>query len=441
MKRLLTLLLISCTLAVSAQTYIIDSGTKKKVTWTIGPDYKYTFSNGKTAMPAIQDIDVKKVYARATIPVVVSKFETVGTGSGRLDLGSISNKNIKIKPGSYWSIGLTSATNVVIDATGVIISSDYSSFDIANATNFELYGLTMTDQSYRAINIRGFCSGVYLHDLTFKNIKNSVIAYEYTGIWDGTDKTNSKDWRIENCTFINVGLGVSLGGGYSDAGVGTYMSGLKFLNNKFTDCPSIGSVLYAGVLDGYEIAGNVVNNINTTYDSKSPNGIHNGIFMITGNGSFHDNKITNHQGNAIRAWGISFDKDVKQIRIYNNIVYNSWKYSAFEVQQPQHLIDFIARHKGNSTDAYVYNNTAGHLTISKDWEGVMLDAYNTGGKIYYYNNLGFDMYRPSNLIENMVNSNGGDLVKGVGNTYLPTWQASVTDLTSFKSKLSGIGAN
>jgi len=443
MRKLLTLLLISYTMFASAQTgsFPIDG---KTISYTSASVVTNTVKYSDGTVLTITGSVAKSVVTKAYKDYLLSHptWILVGTGSGRLDLGVLANKKFKIKPGNYWSIGFTSATNVVIDATGVTINSDYSSFDINNANNFELYGLTMADQSYRAVNIRGFCTGIYLHDLTFKNIKSNVITYEYAGIWDGTDKTNSKDWRIENCSFTNVGQGIGLGGGYSDGGITTYMSGIKILNNKFVDCPTIGTVMYASALDGYEIAGNVVNNINNVYDKSAPNGIHNGIFMITGNGSFHDNKITNHQGNAIRAWGVSFGSTVKDIKIYNNIVYNSWKYSAFELQAPQHIVDFLTSHKGviNYTDAYVYNNTAGHLTISKDWEGVMLDTYNTGGKISYYNNFGFDMYRPANAIGNMTNSNGGNIVKDSGNLYLNTWQEAVTDLTTFKSKFVGVGA-
>jgi hypothetical protein len=469
MKKLLLSILVGCSLIGSAQTklpYVIDPVTKKQVTFTVATDgtFKYTFSNGKIGYPEIGDVPAKNVYARAKAPIITitppvvipapapgpaatppasPAFEIVGNGLGSLNLGVIANKKIKIKPGNYGSIGFEKATNVVIDATDVVIKSNYSSFDITNADNVELYGLTITDQSYRAINIRGFCTDLNLHHLTFKNINSQVITYEYTGSWDGTNKTNSKNWTIANCTFNKTGLAVSLGGGCDlDKGVVNYMSGFKFLNNTIEDCPSLGSVVYASALDNYEIAGNVINKINSVYDAKAVNGIHNGIFMISGNGTFHDNKVTNHQGNAIRAWGVSFGTEKKQVRIYNNVVWNSWKYGAFEVQFIPDLVRFKEKFpaKINYTDYYVYNNTAGRLNLSKDWDGVMLDTYFIGGDVYYYNNLGFDMYRPGNPIGNMINSNGGAVVRDDNNKYQSTATQAIQDVTNFKSLLTGVGA-
>jgi hypothetical protein len=133
------------------------------------------------------------------------------------------------------------------------------------------------------------------------------------------------------------------------------------------NCPEIGNVVWMGQVENYEVAYNVIDNINRTFsDPNAPNGYHNGIFQMIGNGSFHDNKITNHQGNAIRAWGVSYGTEVKDILIYNNVVWNSWKYSAFELQVSPDMQDYMALYPSRikPTNAKVYNNTAGLMNTS-----------------------------------------------------------------------------
>jgi hypothetical protein len=471
-RLLLAIAISASALFTTAQTklpYVIDPSSKKQITYTVATDgtFKYTFSNGKVGYPEIADVAAKSVYARAkavtivvtppvtTAPIVVpitapspeTSFTTVGTGSGSLELGTISDKKLKIKPGTYSHIGFSKATNVVIDATGVNLP--HGSVDITDAINVEFFGFAVTDQSYRAVNIRGFCSGLYLHDLTFKNIGNDVIKYEYDGIYDGTDKTDSKDWKIENCSFTNTGCAVSFQGGFDDAGIKTYMSGFKFLNNKIQDSPVIGTAVYAPAADGYVIAGNTVNNINTVYTEKDPNGIHNGIFMMTGNGSFYNNKVTNHQGNAIRAWGVSFGSTIKPIKIYNNIVWNSWKYGAFELQFIPFYQDYKAKYptRITYTNALIYNNTVGRMNVSSNWDGQILDNYFTGGTLDYYNNIGFDMKRNNgglingDNISDMINYNFTPVFgRYENNKYFPTASPAIKDIKSFEPLLSGLGA-
>lgn len=468
MKRLPVLLLILFTFNISAQKlpYVIDPVTKKQITYTISTDgpnkFRAIFSNGKTAYLSFEDIDFKKVYAKSQIPVTIPPpavsqepavipsaaipriAVTLGEGSGDLDMGEISNKNIRIKPGSYASISFSKAQNVVIDATDVTMHGGV--LDLNDASGVEIYGLSITDQTYRAVNIRGFCTGLYLHDMTFKNIGNTVINYEYKGLWDGTDATTSKDWKFERLTFINTSQPVGLGGEYAPEGIRCMMSNFKFLHNTIKNCPEMGNIIYCAAADNYEIAGNVIDNINTKYASNAPNGIHNGIFHMVGNGSLHDNTCSNHQGNLIRAWGLSFGKVKKEILIYNNKVYNSWKYSAFELQVPPFLQEYQKKYPGRIrfTNAKVYNNTAGHLNVSKDWEGMMLDLYNTFGTVVYKNNLGFEMVSTHPELDpgqrSMINAMNGTETKLIlgTNKYFKTQAGAVSK--SFRSLTEGIGA-
>jgi len=455
MKKLITLLLISCSLMGSAQ-YVIDPVTKKRVTYTVGADLKFTFSNGKVGMPTVEDIEAKKVYARAKLPVAPAPSGTWITvkpdANKQIKLTNMKNVNIKIPAGSVGYMAITNPVNVKIDATGVIMAN-YSGIDIDAPTNLELYGFTLTDHSYRAINIRGLVQGLKIHDATFKNIASAVLSFEYGGVYDGTDKTTNLNITVDKVSFTNCGTIVSLGGSL-DLATGKVVGlsrNLVFSNNTIKDCPNIGNVIYTGASDHYTISGNVVDHINYNYSPattpNAPNGPHNGVVMMTGNGVFSGNKVTNHQGNLIRAWGVSYGAAKDSVLIYNNIAFNSSKYSAFEIQAPPFVNEFITKYPGviQYANYRVSHNTAGKLNTVKDWEGQMLDQYETGGTLSYYNNLGFEMNRsqdgkviPLELGRAMINM--GPTEQKNGNRYYNTWQESVTDLISFKSRYTGIGA-
>jgi len=378
----------------------------------------------------------------AAVPRLSSKVTTIGKGSGTINLKNISNKKIKIKSGTYTGINIENVSNLKVDASNVKVIN--GSLDINTANRLEISGLTIRDVSYRAVNIRGFCNDLYLHDMTFRNIANNTITYEYAPVYDGTDQTVSKNWKFERLTFENTGTGFSAGGGYEGNNVFGLLRNFKFLNNTIRNCPYIGNIVYSGAAEDYEIAGNIVDNVNTSYSKEAPNGIHNGIFMITGTGSFHHNKITNHQGNAIRAWGMNYGREKKDILIYNNTVYNSWKYSAFELQATPDMQSFITKNpsKAGFANAKVYNNTAGRLNISKDWEGQLLDVYTTGGTLEYYNNLGFEMNRSEGEVTDMINWNGKTTVtRNTDNRYFSTESKAVANTNTFDTRYKGIGAS
>lgn len=430
MKKLLIFLLVLINLNAFSQISSVVNQNKKT---------EYKIISGKLIyFPAA--VVVGTPVKVAAIP---NNAENVVKDLGVLTLRNISNEHIKIKPGIYSGIDVVSPKNAKIDASGVIIQG--GSLDVFEAEGLEISGLSIINYSYRALNIRGFSNNIYFHDMVFKNIGNYVISYEYNGIYDGTDETASMNWKFEHLTFENTsGPGFAAGGGYDEKGIRNLMKNFKFLNNTIKNCPGIGNIIWSAAFDNYEIAGNTIENINSSFPANAPNGIHNGIFMITGNGSFHDNKIKNHQGNAIRAWGMSYGPAIKSIRIYNNVVWNSWKYSAFELQATPDMNAYFKNYpqRAKYTNAQVYNNTAGHLNTSKDWEGQMIDVYGTGGgTLEYYNNLGFDMNRSQGPITNMINFNGDTkLIKNYGNKYFQSSKLAISDTKTFRSLHKGIGA-
>src|SRR5690606_22194987 len=114
------------------------------------------------------------------------------------------------------------------------------------------------------------------------------------------------------------------------------------------------------------------------------------IFFARGNGKVHNNRITNHQGNAVRAWPLTISEP-GEIEIYNNIVYNSTRYGAFELQVND-ITKSITWFK--PANAKIYNNTVGRLNTGrpKFFQGRLLDLYQTYGEVELYNNLSFDMF-------------------------------------------------
>lgn len=198
--------------------YIIENG--KRVLYQ-AKDGKIVFSNGKEAFPSLESTDFKKAYALAKAPVVEQPFELYGTGSGRLVFGTLANQRIKIKPGRYDYISIPSATKTVIDATGVIITNK-DVFAIDQCEGLEIFGFSAIDHGYRPLVIYGHSNGFNMHGCTFKNVKNYCLSYGYTGIYDGTSKTSTNDWRIEGNTYINSALSFQQEATYTDKGITTY---------------------------------------------------------------------------------------------------------------------------------------------------------------------------------------------------------------------------
>jgi len=435
MKKLLLLLLVTLSLSTFSQVKTVKKNKKQ---------YPFKVIYGKViSVKADMIPDVPAIIPLK--PVIATQISAdvilVGNGSGALDLSGLINKNVKIKAGTYREINILNPHHVKIDATDVIIAR--GSLDIYQAEKLEIYGLSIKNVSYRGVNIRGFCNDIYFHDMRLENIGNTAISYEYEGYYDGTDQTASMNWKFERLTFENTATGFSTRGGFEEKGIRGLLKNFKFLRNTIKNCPGIGNIIWMAAAENYEIAYNNIDKVNSIYPSNAPNGIHNGIFAMLGNGSFHHNKIRNHQGNAIRAWGMSYGTVVKDICIYDNIVWNSWKYSAFELQIPPDMQDYIKKYPLRTTfvNAKVYNNTAGNLNNSKDWEGQMLDLYSIGGTLEYYNNLGFDMNRNQGVITDMINWNGNTKVtKKYGNKYFAAQKQAVKDISTFKSLHKNIGA-
>jgi hypothetical protein len=379
----------------------------------------------------------------------------LGTGSGYLvidgsTLNITTNTFIRIKAGSYKGITIknipaTAAKPVYIKNAGQVNISETMSID--NVSNVIIdgdytagltYGFQFANISYRAVTLNGKMSGVVLKSMSFVNVGDYCISgtpNNGNGLrYTGTAETRTDGFKILNCLFENAGS-IQFGGNISkDNGEDTgFFKDVEIAYNTFQNSQHVGTVCTFTNVQDYNIHHNVVNNINKNSD------IHNGVFYMQGNGIFHDNKLTNYQGNAIRMWLFSRGSTPATNQIYNNICYNTRKYSGFELQG---FDRYIISGKTTYANAKVYNNTVGQMNTNKDWEGQLLDLYNIGGTLEYYNNLGYALNTTKGSVSNMINNmSDTKITVESNNKYYPVYQNAVTNLTAFTSLVSGIGSS
>lgn len=336
---------------------------------------------------------------------------TVGTGSGSL---SIDGTKLDIKPGEIIAItpgvykdlsfsNLYGAPNqpITVVANGPVEVIGGGLY-LENVSYLTVTGykksknIFLHDINYRAISISGSIPhALTLEGIKLQNVEDYAIYYNNTTTYDGTDATAFTDFKLLNCEFNATG-GIQIHGSLSKSSdiVNTGLcKNPEIAYCTFTNCPSVETMLYMGNVEGCDIHHNVLNNINSASDK------HNGIFLLLGNGSVHHNKCTNHQGNFVRFWPYALGSQPKEVLLYNNIVWNSRKYSALEVQSfEKNIIPGISTY----CNVKVYNNTAGKMNTVKPtvFVGVVVDVYNLqGGDIQIFNNLSF------NQTETVANDN------------------------------------
>jgi hypothetical protein len=291
------------------------------------------------------------------------------------------------------------------------------------------YGINLHDISYMAMRLTGELSGLSLTNLSFKDVKDYVIYIE-TSTDKNVAKTRKERIKILNCKFENAG-GIQFVSHLESDGDKEFLNDFEFAYNVIENTNS-GNFAYIENVQDYDIHHNTDNDLNE-YNNN-----HNGVFHMIGNGKFHDNKFVNYQGNMIRAWVFSRGNTPSTIEIYNNIAYNTRKYGAFEIQG---FDRYIISGKTTIANAKVYNNTVGKMNTSRDWEGVVLDLYNYGGTLEFYNNLGFEL-NPSKLITDMINNmSNTKIINNQNNKYFESDADAVFDVKDFVSKHSGVGSS
>ncbi|SMC45658.1 hypothetical protein [Pedobacter africanus] len=399
--------------------YIVENG--KRINYE-AQDGNLVFSDGKIAVPSVYNIDPKQAYKTASKPtgpvIITPGVKEIGPAD-LVNLKDVENQIFKLKPGIYTgSNRIANLKNVTIDGAGKVLFQGGA----------------------HAIDILGAISGLTLANFSTKDVSDKQISME---------DIHEKRWKDGQGDFVD---GVNLINIHSEGGgnlfhangaleKGTHrglIKGFTMRGCTVKNSAKPGMVVYLGSAMGYDISGNLIDNLN--HDDT----VHNGLFMLRGNGRFYGNKATNYQGTFMRAWLFSHNSTPDVVEIFNNIAYNSKKYGPFELQAAPEFHDNNFR----PANAKVYNNTAGKLNTSKDWHGQMLDVYNTGGTLEYFNNLGFEMNRsiggPSITtgITDMINYVGGspNIIRNENNRYFNTAGEAVTDTINFKSLIKGIGA-
>lgn len=335
-------------------------------------------------------------------PIIYKRTVMVGTGSGTVSIdGSTMDLKcddlIKIKGGTYTNINIKNILSadgcpITIKNDGLVdITGDFSEMSLTNLKNVIISGdgtagiskgFSFHDNSYRAVQIWGSLDKFTLQYISFRNIRDMNISFPYNKVYDGSDASFSKDLKFLHISCDNTSLLLGTGGLIENGVIQGLIKNIEIADIDFQNSPDVGTVVYMGNVENYDIHNNKINNINTN------NNNHNGIFQLAGNGKFYNNYISNHQGNAIRAWGHTVGSTPKYIYIYNNIVINSRKYSGFEVQAFDRN---IVPGKSTYTNAVVFNNTCGNLNTSNDWQGNVVDVYSLkGGKCDVYNNLAYN---------------------------------------------------
>lgn len=370
----------------------------------------------------------------------------VGTGLGDLIIDG-NDKKLKeenliiIKAGFYNTVSIKNLHGkldapISIKNAGLVTIKDVMNIEnVSDVTmagdhvNEMEYGINLHDISYRAIILTGELSGLTISNVSFKNVKDFVIYIE-SSKERGTAEMRKERIKILNCKFENAGDIQFVSDLKSDGDKG-FMNGFEFANNIIANA-SPGNFAYIANVKDYDIHHNTVNNLN------KDNNNHNGVFHMIGNGKFHDNKFINYQGNMIRAWAFSRGSSPSTIEIFNNIAYNTRKYGAFEIQG---FDRYIIPGKTTIANAKVYNNTVGKMNTSKDWEGGILDLYNYGGTLEYYNNLGFDLIQSGPITDMINNMSNTRIIKNTNNKYFKSASEAVFDLQSFASKHVGVGSN
>ncbi len=368
----------------------------------------------------------------------------VGSGTGNLVIdGSSYTKNnhyiIKVKAGIYTGITIQNINlneQAIIQNKGLVqLAGNSASMNLSNVSNLTVtgtgapgitQGFYFHDNNYRPVSVNGLTHNLTLQNFKFSNTGDYTISFS-TGntVYDGSDKTCFYNVKLANITCSGTGQFLQMGGGFNNGVITGLVKNLEIsgLNFSNSDC---GVAIYVGDAEAYNIHNNIINNIN------KKNNNHNGIFLMIGNGSFHDNLIENHQGNAIRAWGVSIGTKPQNVLIYNNVVHDSRKYSAFEVQS---FANMIFPGKSTFVNVSVYNNVCGNLNLIKDWYGVIVDVYDLlGGYCKVYNNKAFNFPSP-NPHNNIVSQQATTVPILSNNSYFPTAaKAGISDVNKMAIK-------
>jgi len=305
---------------------------------------------------------------------------------------------------------------------------------ISNLKNVTIEGAGKAQLTEDGIELSGKLSGLVLSGLNLKNIEGrQIVAVGVDKVkYTGKAGTFIDGLTLQNLISDNCGRLFHADGNLNNGVYDGVIKDFRLLNSALTNSPEPGDYVYLGNAIDALVQGNRFDRINTRFSNPDkPNGEHNGIIFMKGNGIISDNICTNHQGNFGRIWLHSID-GLKTVQILRNFVYNSLKYSAFELQRS---VESVARGY-KPANAIVNGNIAGHLSALKDWDGQLLDLYNTGGTLEYMGNKGFDLYGTKFPISNMINNMSDVKITEKDNQYFATLAAALAGIPTLKALMA-----
>ncbi len=358
--------------------------------------------------------------------------DVVGTGSGPLILDGLTDKKLTIKPGVYTYFEFKNFKNVTIDgAHNVKVVG--GAVNLSNMSGVILTNFDVLNSQYRAFDIYGVAKDLILSNLNISNIADVCMVFHANEIYNGQSSSYSQNIQLLNIVADNVSTFFAGTGSVTDNGFTGLIRNFKMSNCTIKNSPRLADGVFLGCAEDYEFSNNKIDNVN------SMQGNHNGIFHVVGNGKVFNNTCTNHQGNMIRAWMCSITKP-GTVEIYNNVVWNSTRYGAFELQVPPFLKALRGFNPGAT--AKVYNNTVGQLNtgLPKYFEGRLLDLYDIYTSVEVYNNLLFND-RDEMILNNMSSAGLTTVIKNSNNVYKANASDAVSDLTNFRSLVPGVGAS
>lgn len=334
-------------------------------------------------------------------------FLIVGNGSGSLIIdGRIGDYScgtiIKIKGGSYSNIAIRNLSGdkgcpfVIVNDGTVELNGSGRAMSLENISHVQVlgnavssvkHGFVFRNMTNEAVRMNGVINDFTLSNARFDGVNAyGVIRYKPTLVYDGSNDSFIKNLRFLNLTSERSGTLIRFEASEGNGRISGLIRGIEIAGVRYNDSPNVGSVVVLEKAEDVNIHNNLIENIN------SSNSNHNGVFYIQGNGRFYKNIVRHHQGNAIRAWIFSIGSTPKDMLIYNNIVFDSREYSAFELQA--FARDIVP---GTSTyaNAKVFNNTCGDLRPKGGtFPAQIVDLYTLrGGECEIFNNVGYSFYR------------------------------------------------
>ena len=389
-------------------------------------------------------------------PAPLPCTKSVGIGSGNLPitqaaLSLVPGDVLCIKAGEYDAFDIsditgTKAAPITIQNDGLVRFKSLSAMANlkhvivtgsgagASATQ---YGIYFQDVPYRAVHMNGAFDDMTLQFMDFTNVSDNMILFRNdTPLkYDGTDATVLRhDIRIRHVRGKNTNAFLSMGAGNDANGVTDVTQDLEVAYCTVSDSPTAGSSMWLGGAWGADIHHNRFLHVSGDLPQ------HTGIIALTGDGKVHHNYYRDLLGNGLRAWPVSLDK-VGTLDVYNNIFLESQKYSAFEVQGFNEVIN--ANSFTHPVNVRIFNNTAGNVNLGTHlppnyelWIGAIVDSYGYFGcTVEITNNLGFNINKPQaeTLEGHIVNyeNDGKPVLKN--NLYFATWsEAGLADETSGK---------